>query len=605
MTMVRGRLVSGTAEIPVVWFNRPYLKSQVDGSAEYLVHGVVRSRGEGWELVNPSLEIADRARLAGRIVPVYAAAGKVSPNHVRGFVSNVLDSGIIGHIEEQLPHWLLAKYDLPPLDEALWNLHRPDPDGDVELLNSFSTRYHSRLIYEEALRLQLQLGLMRSRIIENPKGHCYDLGDAAADRLSRMLPFELTGAQERVVGEILEDLTSPFPMMRLLQGDVGCGKTAVAAIAMAAAAESGLQAALMAPTELLAEQHLLSLKGMLGERFPVALLSASAEGRDQTRASIAAGSVKVVVGTHALIQAGVQFANLGLVVVDEQHRFGVAQRRELQHKGDRPDLLVMTATPIPRSLTMTFYGDLALSIIDELPPGRAPVETRVVSHDKREGVYSWLESELGQGARAYVVIPLIDESSKVQAESIAGLGRQLAERLDRFKPAVLHGRMTSEERAGVPPEAAAFSSQRLSSRLVSTYLKQQSWSSRVASVLVSLSFISYGVELGVEAESLRAWRSTARRVRRVCVDSRCFTQQQTVSRSPRRIWRFVVLEICSARGSQEFQLCASSTLRAIATGSRRLVRTHGSCSHLLRSGQKRWPLALEAWQHTIVWLEPE
>lgn len=237
-------------------------------------------------------------------------------------------------------------------------------------------------------------------------------------------------------------------MMRLLQGDVGSGKTVVAGIAMAAAAESGFQAVLMAPTELLAEQHYRSLLALLGDRYDLKLMTAAA-GTHQVREDLRTGRAELSVGTHALMQDAVRFERLGLAVVDEQHRFGVTQRRGLLAKGDHPDLLVMTATPIPRSLAMTVYGDLSLSVIDELPPGRRPVETRLESATARDDVYRWLEHELELGKKAFVVLPLIEESHHVEAEAVEGLGRTLSERLGVYRPTVLHGRMDSETKINV------------------------------------------------------------------------------------------------------------------------------------------------------------
>jgi ATP-dependent DNA helicase RecG len=447
--MVRGRLLTPAGGLNVVWFNRPYVKSQVDPEVEYLLHGVVRRRGESWELVNPSLEPVERARLAGRIVPVYPSAGKVPPSQIRRFLSEVFDMIDPNSIDDPVPADLLRRHRLPTLAQALGALHRPAIDADVDSLNAFRTSHHGRLIYGEALQLQVRLGLMRSRAVRITKEHTYRLDAATIGRLKNMLPFVMTDAQQRVLDEIVRDLCSPFPMMRLLQGDVGCGKTAVAALALAAAAESGLQGVLMAPTELLAEQHHEALARILGNRYRMALLTASAAGSADNRARLERGDVQLAIGTHALIQEGVRFSDLGLVIVDEQHRFGVEQRRRLQYKGRRPDLLVMTATPIPRSLTLTLYGDLSMSVIDELPPGRTPVETRLLSQTEREKVYSWLERELEEGARAYVVIPLIEESSRLQVESIEGLGQDLAERLQRFRPAILHGRTSSERRAEI------------------------------------------------------------------------------------------------------------------------------------------------------------
>ncbi|MCP4202995.1 MAG: ATP-dependent DNA helicase RecG [bacterium] len=442
MTLVRATLCGAKGSLAVAWFNRPYLAGTVTEGAEYLLHGKVRRRGEILELVNPSLEPRDKARLGTNIVPVYSAIGSLGPALVRQIVQNAVQSIVLRDLEEPLPADLRKEHDLPALGDALRELHRPARDGAVEELNARESRAHCRLVYGELLRLQTELALARSGVRSLEKSHGYaDLTGVRA-RVAGHLPFCLTASQDRVLDEIIADLDRRSPMMRLLQGDVGSGKTVVAGVAMAAAAESGLQAALMAPTELLAEQHHASLSSLLGDRYGLRLLTSSAATRE-AREDLRSGRAQLAVGTHALMQNAVEFERLALAVVDEQHRFGVAQRRELLAKGERPDLLVMTATPIPRSLAMTIYGDLSLSVIDELPPGRRPVETRVESFEARDEVYEWLRGELERGNKAFVVLPLIEESDRVEAEAVEGLGRDLAARLAAHRPTVLHGRMDS------------------------------------------------------------------------------------------------------------------------------------------------------------------
>ncbi len=442
MTLVRATLCGAEGSLAVAWFNRPYLAGTVTEGAEYLLHGKVRRKGEVLELVNPSLEPRDKARLGTNIVPVYSAIGSLGPALVRQIVQNAVQSIVLRDLEDPLPADLRKKHDLPALGDALRELHRPARDGAVEELNARESRAHCRLVYGELLRLQTELALARSGVRSLEKSHGYaDLTGVRA-RVAGHLPFRLTASQDRVLDEIIADLDRRSPMMRLLQGDVGSGKTVVAGVAMAAAAESGLQAALMAPTELLAEQHHASLSSLLGDRYGLRLLTSSAATRE-AREDLRSGRAQLAVGTHALMQNAVEFERLALAVVDEQHRFGVAQRRELLAKGERPDLLVMTATPIPRSLAMTIYGDLSLSVIDELPPGRRPVETRVESFEARDEVYEWLRGELGRGNKAFVVLPLIEESDRVEAEAVEGLGRDLAARLAAHRPTILHGRMDS------------------------------------------------------------------------------------------------------------------------------------------------------------------
>ncbi len=449
-SLVRGRLADASGEIPVLWFNRPYLPNQVEEGREYALHGAVRAAGAGWELVNPSVEPVGGARLSGAVVPFYPPIEGLGPALVRRLLTEVLDAlDPEAAVPEHLPPELLERHGLPRLGAALAFLHRPPATADAGELNARATSAHLRLVYGELLELQLQLGRLRGRERRRPKEHEYRIDDALRSRLADLTPFRLTGAQERVVEEILEDLDSRLPMLRLLQGDVGSGKTIVAALALVAAMESGLQGAFMAPTEILAGQHYRGLERLLGKRYRVALLTGSVDGAAALRRDLARGRVQLAVGTHALIQEGVSFERLGLAIVDEQHRFGVAQRRLLQRKGDRPDLLVMTATPIPRSLTLAVYGDLDFSVLDELPPGRTPVETRLEPEGRRETVYAWLRRRLEAGSQAYVVLPLIEESDRVRAASIEEQGERLRAALAAFSPAVLHGRTRPEEREAV------------------------------------------------------------------------------------------------------------------------------------------------------------
>ncbi len=427
-SLVRGILSDGTGSIPVVWFNRPYLASQSLEGEEWLLHGEVRESKSGPELLNPSCERPEQAIHGARIAPVYPAAGGIGPALLRRIFDTILEE-VDFQVTETLPADLLDHRGLPRLGEALRALHAPE--GDVEELNRRRSPAHLRLIYQELLELQLGLALLRERERDEKRTRHYSVDDKLRGVARSILPFPLTKAQKRALREIVADLQGPRPMLRLLQGDVGSGKTIVAALALVVALENGYQGAFMAPTQLVAEQHFASLKRLLGDRYRLGLFTGSRRS--------AAGEVQLAVGTHALIQEGFELRNLGLAVVDEQHRFGVLQRGLLRSKGKTPDMLVMTATPIPRSLALAAWGDLDVSTIDELPPGRTPIATEVLPVKKRREVYKRLREELEAGGRAYVVFPVIEEG-------VEDMGERVREYLSDFPSAVLHGRMPAPER---------------------------------------------------------------------------------------------------------------------------------------------------------------
>jgi ATP-dependent DNA helicase RecG len=434
-SLVRGILSDGTGSIPVVWFNRPYLVSQLLEGEEWLLHGEVRESKSGPELLNPSCERPEQAIHGARIAPVYPAAGGIGPALLRRILDTILEKvDLPREVPETLPADLLARRGLPPLGEALQALHAPE-GGDPEELNRRRSPAHGRLIYQELLELQLGLALLRERERDEKRTRHYSVDDKLRGVARSILPFPLTKAQKRALREIVADLQGPRPMLRLLQGDVGSGKTIVAALALVVALENGYQGAFMAPTQLVAEQHFASLQRLLGDRYRLGLFTGSRRS--------AIGEVQLAVGTHALIQEGFELRNLGLAVVDEQHRFGVLQRGMLRAKGQTPDMLVMTATPIPRSLALAAWGDLDVSTIDELPPGRTPIATEVLAIKKRREVYKRLREELEAGGRAYVVFPVIEEGS---VASVSDMGERVREYLSDFPSAVLHGRMPAAER---------------------------------------------------------------------------------------------------------------------------------------------------------------
>ena len=386
----------------------------------------------------------------GRRVPVYRKLGEFRSKRLREIMHHVLELVPDEAITETLPEDLRARQHLISRAEALRRIHFPTEDvplADYERARSLA---HLRLIFEEFFWVALALALKRGERIKEPKGAVIEITDRVRESLAAVLPFQLTGAQERVVKRIFDDMQSDAPMNRLLQGDVGSGKTIVALQAMLAAMENGYQAALMAPTEILAEQHARNVKRLLASTpYRVELLTGSLRAAEKRRLhkDAAAGEIHAVIGTHALIQESVAFDKLGLIVIDEQHRFGVLQRAELRSRGFHPDVLVMTATPIPRSLAMTAYGDLDVSVIDELPPGRTPIKTVVVGEDQRGGVYKGVEREIRAGRQGYIVYPLVEESEKMDLKDATRMYEQLRDRVfPHFSIGLLHGKLKSAEK---------------------------------------------------------------------------------------------------------------------------------------------------------------
>jgi ATP-dependent DNA helicase RecG len=386
----------------------------------------------------------------GRRVPVYRKLGEFRTKRLREIMYEVLrrlDDAAFG---ETLPADLLARQQLINRADALRRIHFPTDDVPLADYERARSPAYLRLIFEEFFWVAFAIGLRKSERVKEPKGAVIEVDERVRGHMAEILPFELTGAQERSVNRILDDMQSDAPMNRLLQGDVGSGKTIVALLAMLAAMENGYQAALMAPTEILAEQHARNVKRMLARspyRTELLIGSLRAAEKRRLQADIAAGEIHACVGTHALIQEAVQFHKLGLVVIDEQHRFGVLQRAALRERGFNPDVLVMTATPIPRSLAMTVYGELDVSVIDELPPGRTPIKTVVVGEDQRAGVYKGVEREVRGGRQAYVVYPLIEESEKMDLKDATRMFEHLRDRVfPHFQIGLLHGKMKAAEK---------------------------------------------------------------------------------------------------------------------------------------------------------------
>ncbi|MGB7922625.1 MAG: ATP-dependent DNA helicase RecG [Pyrinomonadaceae bacterium] len=389
----------------------------------------------------------------GRRVPIYRKLGEFRAKRLREIMHAVLGLLSDEAITETLPEDLRQRQHLIGRSEAVRRIHFPADDAPIAEYERARSPAHLRLIFEEFFWVALAIAIRRSERTREPKGAVIEITERVRASIASILPFTLTGAQERVIERIFDDMQSDAPMNRLLQGDVGSGKTIVALQAMLAAMENGYQATLMVPTEILAEQHARNVKRLLAETpYRVELLIGSLRATEKRRLhkEIAAGDVHACIGTHALIQEAVSFPKLGLVVIDEQHRFGVLQRAELRQRGFHPDVLVMTATPIPRSLAMTVYGDLDVSVIDELPPGRTPVKTVVVGEDKRIGVYKGIEREVRAGRQVYVVYPLVEESEKMDLKDATRMYEQLRDRVfPNFTVGLLHGKMKAAEKEDV------------------------------------------------------------------------------------------------------------------------------------------------------------
>jgi ATP-dependent DNA helicase RecG len=422
--------------------------------------GEVRRGPFGLEMVHPEYRrlAAGPAPLEQTLTPIYPGTEGVPQGRLRGLITQALRELESRAVRDWIPAQILAPLNLPSLKDALAYMHRPPREARLEELAAGRHPAQRRLAFEELLAHHLGLKLTKHAVQSDPAWSLDDREELGA-RFRRALPFQLTAAQQRALKEVDADLLTGRPMLRLLQGDVGCGKTVVAAAAAARAAGSGLQAALMAPTELLAEQHWRNFRDWfhpLG--IPVALVSGSQNARQRRSAlaTIAAGEVRLIVGTHALFQEGIDFANLALVIVDEQHRFGVQQRLRLQEKGKKlgrfPHQLIMTATPIPRTLAMTAFADLDISVIDELPPGRAPVQTVVVPELRRDEIVLRIRDACRAGRLAYWVCPIIDESEEARAQAVEETKGLLAAALPDVKVGLVHGRMPGARKDAVMAE---------------------------------------------------------------------------------------------------------------------------------------------------------
>jgi ATP-dependent DNA helicase RecG len=449
-------LTDGSSFVHAKWFHAGHLQQSRLFSAGRTVVLFGRVDFDRYEstfvFYNPEFEIIeDGDELSsldiGRYVPIYEEAAGISTRQFRRLVSNAL-SQIGTEIDDPMPDEIRRSNAFPDFRTCLQRIHFPERSDDLASLNRRESPYHRRLIFEEFFLLELIFALRRfeSRTL---KGVRFETTDHIRQQVKRILPFHPTTAQKRVLKEIVDDLKAPFPMNRLLQGDVGCGKTIVALEAVIIAVENGCQAALMAPTEILAEQHYLNAKRILsplGYEIAVVRSGIKKSERQQLLENIALGRTQFIIGTHALVEEATAFKRLGLVIIDEQHRFGVVQRLQLMAKGENPNTLVMTATPIPRTLAMTLYGDLDLSVIDEMPPGRSPIRTEHGTERDRDRVYAIIRKEIDRGRQCYVVYPVIEESEKLDLRSATDGHKKLSATFGDRHVALLHGRLRGDEK---------------------------------------------------------------------------------------------------------------------------------------------------------------
>ncbi len=455
MSLLTLWLTDGSGSLQATFFNQPYLEDVLKEGLRVMMAGRVIAGRSGW--TDLRLEVAqfevltgaeDELLHVGRIVPVYHETKGWTSRQMRGLIHGLL-AEYGPEVEDVLPVQIRARYRLLPASEAMRLMHFPAPQTDLSRLDRGMTPAHRRLAFEELFVLQTAMALRHQATKEEPKRFRFRADAPQLARLEKVLPFRLTPAQDRVFAEIQADMVSSRPMNRLIQGDVGSGKTVVALKAIAMACGSGYQAALMVPTEILAEQHFRNLSPLLASIGLSAVLltgGGKAKERSEKVKDLASGATQVAIGTHALIQKQVRFAKLGLAIIDEQHKFGVLQRKTLLEKGYAPDVLVMTATPIPRTLAMTVYGDLDVSVIDMLPPGRKPVRTFLFAEAQRHRAWQLVRDQLQAGRQAYIVYPLVEESEKVDLKAAMQGAEQIQREHPQWRVGLLHGRLSAADK---------------------------------------------------------------------------------------------------------------------------------------------------------------
>ena len=425
----------------ITWFNQKYLKDKFKVGETYTFFGKIENKGGTFEMKSPVFDKEGVDKNTGKIVPIYPLTSRLSQNVLRKIIESGIDE-VYGNLEESIPDYILQKYKLLGINEAYKNIHFPSSNSDF-------IRAKNRLVFEELLALQLALFRLKEGQKYDEKGIKFDSNIKMQDVIET-LPFTLTNAQKRVLNEIDKDMEKDTAMNRLLQGDVGSGKTVVSIVAAYKAVKSGYQAAIMAPTAILADQHLKNFTKMLepfGIRCELLVSSVTKKNKELILERLKNGEIDILIGTHALLEDNVVFKNLGLVVTDEQHRFGVKQRATIVAKGNNPDVIVMSATPIPRTLALILYGDLDISIIDELPPNRKKIETYAVGKDMEERIIAFVKKLIGEGRQAYIVCPLVEDSDDMDLKSVTALAEKYkTEVFSEYRVEYLHGKMKPKEK---------------------------------------------------------------------------------------------------------------------------------------------------------------
>lgn len=453
LKIFQAAISDGTGVVYATWFNQPYLKDYFKVDTKVVLYGkVTKFRSTQLQMNVPEYEIFTGEEIdsihMGGIVPIYPSTERLNQRFLRGIVRKVLNE-YVNEIEEILPGDTRNNNELLPIRKALWNIHFPESF-------SLQEKAKKRLVFDEFFLLQLGIGLRKHKIKNVVKGISHKSSQELIVKFEKLLPFELTKAQEKVLMEIVDDMQKPKPMNRLLQGDVGSGKTVVAVYSLVYAVGGGYQGVIMVPTEILARQHYHTIKELVE---PLGVKSVLLTGdlkkieQDKIKKDISSGNVDIIIGTHALIQEKVGYKNLGLIVIDEQHKFGVAQRAVLGFKGKmaqdglHPDVLIMTATPIPRSLALTIYGDIDLSVIDEMPPGRGKTVTYWITNEKIKKAYEFIRKEVAKGRQAYIVYPLVKESDKINLKAASEMMKKLqAEEFPKLRLGLIHGKLSGDEK---------------------------------------------------------------------------------------------------------------------------------------------------------------